>query len=137
MHIYLYTQGHNYKYNLEDENKPFPIIKQMTLRDYVEYLSNIRNIENDIPKYERIINYNSKIDKIKLYEIDFDYKQIPQTFHNLNIVAEEERELAQASEGNLFGEMALIKNEPRNASIIALEKCYMISIATSQSYCDV
>ena len=108
--------------------KPFPITKQMTLRDYVEFLVDIRDNERNIPKFDRILNYNSKIDKVKLFAIDFDYTKIPQTYNNLSIVAEEERELAQASSGNLFGEMALIKNEPRNASIIALENCDMISI---------
>ena len=108
--------------------KPFPITKLMTLRDYVEFLVKVRDKEKDIPKFERILNYNSKIDKIKLYEIDFDYTKIPQSYYKLNIVVEEERELAQANPGNLFGEMALIKNEPRNASIIALDDCGMISI---------
>ena len=108
--------------------KPFPITKQMTLREYVEYLVFVRDIEKNIPKFDRIINYNSKIDKIKLFAIEFDYTKIPQTTHTLNIIGEEERELAQANPGNLFGEMALIKNEPRNASIIALEKCAMLSI---------
>ena len=108
--------------------KPFPITKKMTLRDYVEYLVNIRDIEKNIPKFDRILNYNSKIDKYNLYEIDFDYTKITQTNNTINIMAEEERELGQGTPGCSFGEMALIKNETRNASIIALEKCYMISI---------
>ena len=108
--------------------KPFPITKQMTLRDYVEYLVQVRDIEKNIPKFERILSYNSKIDKYKLYEIDFDYTKIPKTNYTLNIMAEEERELGKGKPGSSFGEMALIKNEPRNASIIVLERCYMISI---------
>ena len=108
--------------------KPFPITKRMTLRDYVEYLVYVRESEKNVPKFERILNYNSKIDKIKLYSIDFDYTKIPQTNLNINIMVEEERELGKADPGIFFGEMALIKNEPRNASIIALEECTMISI---------
>ena len=108
--------------------KPFPITKRMTLRDYVEYLVYVRDTEKNTPKFERILNYNSKIDKIKLYSIDFDYTKIPQTNFEINIMAEEERELGKADPGIFFGEMALIKNEPRNASIIALEECSMISI---------
>ena len=108
--------------------KPFPITKKMSFRDYVEYLVNIRDVEKDPVKFERILNYNSKIDKYKLIYIDFDYRKIPQSNFLLNIMAEEERELCQANPGNMFGEMALIKNEPRNASIIALENCDMISI---------
>ena len=108
--------------------KPFPITKQMTLRDYVEYLVNVRDIEKNMTKFERILNYNSKIDKYKLFAIDFDYTKIPKSSFNLSIMLEEERELGQGKSGSSFGEMALIKNEPRNASIIALERCAMISI---------
>ena len=100
----------------------------MTLRDYVEYLVHIRDIEKNMPKFERILNYNSKIDKYKLISIDFDYTKIPRSTLALNIMVEEERELGKGNPGSCFGEMALIKNEPRNASIIALEKCSMISI---------
>jgi hypothetical protein len=100
----------------------------MTLRDYVEYLVYVRDTEKNTPKFERILNYNSKIDKYKLIEIDFDFTKIPRTTQTLSIILEEERELGKGSPGSSFGEMALIKNEPRNASIIALERCYMISI---------
>ena len=108
--------------------KPIPITKQMTLRDYVEYLVHIRDIEKNMTKFERILNYNSKIDKYKLISIDFDYTKIPRSTLALNIMVEEERELGKGNPGSSFGEMALIKNEPRNASIIALERCSMISI---------
>jgi CRP-like cAMP-binding protein len=108
--------------------KPFPITKQLSLREYIEYLVNVRDLEKNMPKFERILNYNSKIDKIKLYEIEFDYTKIPQTTSKINIMLEEERELGQAKAGASFGEMALIKNQPRNASIIALERCGMIYI---------
>ena len=108
--------------------KPFPITKQMTLREYVEYLVYVRDIQKDIPKFDRILNYNSKIDKFKLFDMDFDYTKIPKSNHALHIMLEEERELSQGNPGSSFGEMALIKNEPRNASIIALERCVMIYI---------
>ena len=100
----------------------------MTLREYVEYLVYVRDIEKDIQKFDRILNYNSKIDKFKLFDIDFDYTKIPKSNHSLTIMIEEERELSQGNPGSSFGEMALIKNEPRNASIIALERCVMIYI---------
>jgi len=108
--------------------KPFPITKQLTLREYVEYLANVRDLEKNMPKFDRILNYNSKIDKIKLFAIEFDYTKIPQTTSKINLMLEEERELGQAKAGASFGEMALIKNQPRNASIIALERCGMIYI---------
>ena len=108
--------------------KPFPITKQMSLREYVEYLVFVRDFEKNLTKFERILNYNSVVDKFKLIEIDFDYTKIPRTTHLISIIIEEERELGKGKPGSSFGEMALIKNEPRNASIIALEKCAMVSI---------
>ena len=65
--------------------KPTPITKQMTLRDYVEYLVHIRDIEKNMPKFERVLNYNSKVDKFKLISIDFDYTKIPRSTFTLNI----------------------------------------------------
>ena len=108
--------------------KPFPISKKMTLREYVEHLVHIKDIEKNMPKFERILSYNSKIDNIKLYAMEFDYTKLPKSGYTINIMLEEERELGQGHPGSYFGEMALIKNEPRNASIIALERCDMVSI---------
>ena len=111
--------------------KPFPITKRMTLRQYVEYIAKVKDEEKNKTKFERILNYNSKIDKNQLYLIDFDYTKVPMYSTGLTIVLEEERELAIGNSGISFGEMALIKNEPRNATIIALEKCFLISIDKS------
>ena len=108
--------------------KPFPVNKSMTLRKYVEYLNKVKNEERNDSKFERLLNYNSKIDKNYLYLIDFDYKRIQKYSKPLNVVLEEERLLAEGRDGISFGEMALIKNEPRNATIIALEQCSLISI---------
>ena len=108
--------------------KPFPITTKMTLREYVEYLVKIRDEEKNQSKFERIMNYNSRIDKNQLYLIDFNPNRVPKYSASLTIVIEEERELAKGVAGSSFGEMALIKNEPRNASIVALEKCSLISI---------
>ena len=108
--------------------KPFPVTKSMTLRKFVEHLNKVKNEERNNSKFERLLNYNSKIDKNYLYLIDFDYKRIQKYSKPLNVVLEEERLLAEGKEGISFGEMALIKNEPRNATIIALEHCSMISI---------
>ena len=108
--------------------KPFPITKRMTLKQYVEYLANVRDEEKNKVKFERILNYNSRIDKNQLYLIDFNPEKVPSFSSGLTIVLEEERELAIEKAGFSFGEMALIKNEPRNASIVALERCILISI---------
>ena len=108
--------------------KPFPITKKMPFSQYVEYLSIIKNDKSNKTKCERILNYNSRIDKNQLYLIDFNPKRVPKYTEPITVVLEEERELAQGKAGISFGEMALIKNEPRNATIIALEKCSLISI---------
>ena len=108
--------------------KPFPITTKMTLKEYVEYLVKVRDEEKNQSKFERILNYNSRIDKTQLYLIDFNPNRVPKYTASLTIVIEEERELAKGVAGSSFGEMALIKNEPRNASIVALEKCILISI---------
>ena len=108
--------------------KPFPITKRMTLKQYVEYLAFVRDEEKNKTKLERILNYNSRIDKNQLYFIDFDPNKVPKFWTELTIVLEEERELGIGKAGSSFGEMALIKNEPRNASIVALENCILISI---------
>ena len=38
----------------------------MTLYDYVKYLVNIRDVEKNLLKFERIQNYNSNVDQDKL-----------------------------------------------------------------------
>jgi CRP-like cAMP-binding protein len=41
----------------------------------------------------------------------------------------EQAELAYLSAGNSFGELALIKNQPRKATIICLENCYFMTLS--------
>ena len=46
--------------------KPSPKNIYMTLYDYVKYLVNIRDVEKNLLKFERIQNYNSNVDQDKL-----------------------------------------------------------------------
>ena len=69
--------------------KPFPITKRMTLKQYVEYLANVRDEEKNKVKFERILNYNSRIDKNQLYLIDFNPEKVPYFSSGLTIVLEE------------------------------------------------
>ena len=108
--------------------KPSPKNMNMTLHDYVDYLVRIRDWENNPIKFERVQNYNSSIDKIKLLIINYNSSKLPFSSKKLPIIVEEERFILKLGPGNSFGEMALIKNEPRNANIIALERCELVSI---------
>lgn len=50
------------------------------------------------------------------------------TCHAVKTIDGEEKSVMSYEKGSYFGELALIKNEPRAASIIALEDCSCISI---------
>ena len=108
-------------------HKSFPKEKLFTLKEYVDYLVEIRDKEKNISKFNRIQDYNSKISKYKLLSIDYDSSKLPETLKTPFII-EEEREIDHLKQGELFGEMALIKNEPISSTIITAEKCDFISI---------
>ena len=108
--------------------KPSPINKNMTLRDYVDYLVKIRDLEKNILKFERIQNYNSSIDRVKLLLINYNSSKLPYSIKKIPVVVEEERFILKLGPGASFGEMALIKNETRNANIVANEECQLVSI---------
>ena len=108
--------------------KPSPKNIYMTLYDYVKYLVNIRDVEKNLLKFERIQNYNSNVDQDKLLAINYNVEKLPYSSKKLPLVIEEERLIATLEKGASFGEMALIKNEPRNANIVANEKCILGSV---------
>ena len=105
--------------------KPSPKNVYMTLYDYVKYLVNIRDIQNNQLKFERIQNYNSNIDRVKLVQINYNPEKLPYSIKKLPVVIEEERLISKLVPGASFGEMALIKHERRNADIIADETCIL------------
>lgn len=108
--------------------KPSPKNMYMTLYDYVKYLVNIRDVEKNLLKFERVQSYNSNIDRVKLLLINYNPDKLPYSSKKLPLVVEEERFLVKLGPGVSFGEMALIKNEPRNADIIANETCILGSV---------
>ena len=110
--------------------KPFPKEKLFSLREYVQYLVNVRDKEKNITKFNRIQDYNSKINKYKLLSIDYDYTKLPESIKT-PFVIEEEREIDNLYQGEIFGEIALIKNELTSSSVITAEPCDMISIEKS------
>ena len=103
----------------------------MTLHEYVDYLVRIRDREKNLLKFERVQNYNSNIDRVKLLIIDYNSSKLPYSNRKIPVVIEEERFIVKIGPGNYFGEMALTKNETRNANIIADEDCKMISVDRS------
>lgn len=107
--------------------KPVTITKSMSLRDYVEYLSKIRDEEKNEVKFKRIQDYNKKVNILKLMSIDYDYTQIPPAKED-NYIIEEEKEINILSEGNAFGEITLAKDEKRNETIITNEECDIINL---------
>ena len=108
--------------------KPSPKNVSMTLYDYVKYLINIRDIEKNSIKFERVQNYNSKIDRDKLILIKYNPDKLPYSSKKIPVVIEEERYITQLRPGSSFGEMALIKNETRNADIVADDECILGSV---------
>ena len=111
--------------------KPSPKNMNMTLHDYVDYLVRIRDLERNLIKFERVQNYNSNIDSVKLLRINYNSSKLPYSTRKIPVVIEEERFLVKKGPGDYFGEMALTRNETRNANIIADEECEMISIERS------
>ena len=107
--------------------KPVTITKSMSLRDYVEYLTKIRDEEKNEVKFKRIQDYNKKVNILKLISIDYDYTQIPPAKED-NYIIEEEKEINILSEGNAFGEITLAKDEKRNETIITNEECDIINL---------
>ena len=108
--------------------KPSPKNVNMTLHDYVDYLVKIRDIEKNLIKFERVQNYNSSIDRVKLLVINYNTSKLPYSNKKIPVVIEEERFILKLGPGTSFGEMALIKNETRNANIVANENCELVSI---------
>lgn len=108
--------------------KPSPKNMNMTLYDYVKYLVNIRDVEKNLIKFERVQNYNSNIDRVKLLLINYNPDKLPYSSRKVPLVVEEQRFVVKLGPGTSFGEMALIKNEPRNADIVANETCILGSV---------
>ena len=65
---------------------------------------------------------------MRLLLINYNSSKLPYSNKKLPLVIEEERFIVKLGPGTSFGEMALIKNETRNANIVANEKCELLSI---------
>ena len=102
--------------------KLIKVKKSMSLHQYVKYLSNIRNIDKDENKFNRIESYNTNVNRLRLVKIDYDYEQILPG-KEINFIIEEEKEIKVLKEGSIFGENSLIKDEKNNETAITCEEC--------------
>ena len=104
--------------------------KMMTLTEYLSYMQNIVNIEGNQLKFERIKEKN------QFLNLDMDSLMMipPESFQNkaqMNVFTEEEEKLCEFGDGFAFGEIALLKQTKRNATIKAQTLSKLVSIEKS------
>ena len=110
--------------------KPTYNRKEMTLQQYSDLMYDIRYHELDNLKYDRMLEKNShlKIDVEILFKLDSNAQSLKQISY---FFIEEDQQLGIFGEGFPFGEIALIKNCKRNASVKAIDQTYCISLTKS------
>ena len=113
--------------------KPVTTTKSMSLRDYVEYLQRIREIEKDEMKFQRIQDYNKKVNRFKLISIDYDHTQIPESDKE-DFIIEEEKTIDILKEGNIFGEINLVKEKKRDETAVTKEECDIASLDRNEFF---
>ena len=89
----------------------------LTLREYIDYLLKVKNIEKNNPKLERI----------KKKKKNFDYRYF-QEKKKLKIYLEEDIKIAEFDKNFTFGDISIIKKEPIEQTIISLKKSIFITI---------
>ena len=106
--------------------RPSYQIKRMTVKQFLEILYNVKN-ENDILKYNRLIEKNK--------EFNIDYELLSHLnpnsllfFESFDFFIENDEKIGEFGNGFSFGEMALITNEKRNATIIAINNTECIAL---------
>ena len=115
--------------------KPQFIEKVETPNNFLKELKKIRDIERDEAKYKRIKNRNlnffknlpDEINKNNSFHKGFDRMEYKQIF-NMEI----DEKMGEYREDFSFGEIALIKEAPRNATIKAKDNCILLSISNGE-----
>ena len=110
--------------------KPIYNRKEMTLQKYSNLMYDIKYHELDQLKYDRMIEKNNHliIDVEILFKLDSNAQSMKQKSF---FFIEEDQQLGIFSDGFPFGEIALMKNCTRNASVKALDETYCISLTKS------
>lgn len=107
--------------------KPKLVPAQLYVRDFVNYLLELRNKDSlALERVERKNAYLYDIDRIKFNK--YDYRKLPDHFIKRNLYVEENILLVELGVGASFGEMALLQNTKRNASIISHSDTILASI---------
>ena len=110
---------------------------QMTPNDFIKYMNNIKSKENDEDKYYRLKEYNKNrnfdLDKFSKYSHNIDIMNT-----NRDVYIETLECMGSYGEGFSFGELALIRNEKRNATIKSSieedNKCTILLSIGKESY---
>ena len=110
--------------------KPIYTQKKLTLQEYIIYLNTVKNDDKTGLKFDRIVEKNKNLN----IDIDF-YMQIPIAdilyYGQMKFFVEEYEKLGEFQKGFAFGEIALIKKTKRNATIVAIDDCKLVSINKS------
>ena len=110
--------------------KPIYPQKKLTLQEYIIYLNTVKNDDKTGLKFDRIVEKNKNLN----IDISF-YMQIPVAdilyYGQMKFFVEEYEKLGEFQKGFAFGEIALIKKTKRNATIIAVDDCKLVSINKS------
>ena len=107
--------------------KPIYIQKKMYVWDFYNLLLDIKNKDNDITKYNRIIEKNNSLglDYEILINLPSEHRIMRE---KLDFIIEDEELMGIFNSGFAFGEIALIKKTTRNATIKANEKSFCVSL---------
>ena len=110
--------------------KPIYNRKEMTLQKYTDLMYDIKYHELDQLKFDRMIEKNNHliIDVEILFKLDSNAQSMKQKSY---FFIEEDQLLGIFSDGFPFGEIALMKNCTRNASVKAIDETYCISLTKS------
>ena len=103
----------------------------ITINEFIQILNKVKKIENNEKKYLRIKKYNKErnidINEYENIDPDMDFMKVKNEFY-----IEKLEKLGKYGEGFSFGEIALIKNCERNATIKSAggenEKVFLLSI---------
>ena len=116
--------------------KPHFIEIKETPRNFLKLLKKIKQKDGESKSYKRIRNKNSKIlmmieeqinNEKKVYK-EFENLDIEETFYN-----EVEEKMGEYGIDSYFGDIALITNTQRNATVKAKKDCFLLTI-TNHDY---
>ena len=109
--------------------KPIYVEISATPNDFINALNKMKMLDGNELRYNRLKEKNktffdSLVEKDKRSEIlEINYMKYKQVF-----IMEEYEKLAEFGDGFSFGDIALIKKSPRNATIKAKENCILLTI---------